>query len=94
MNGSDSVVAFVPHEAGALPVAEVLRQWFRTADVRAPDRALPWHVVGCEAAVGLATRDWVALARRAYAAGATEVWLVPIGAETGGRLLPRLVTAA
>lgn len=93
MSEGDSVVAFVPQRAAAQPVAEVLRRWFSTAEVRTA-AALPRHVVGCGAARGLVTRDWVALARLAYAAGATEVWRMPDGAETSGRLLPRLVTAA
>ncbi len=94
MSESDSVVAFVPHQGGSKLVADVIGRWFPVADTRRPNASLPWHVVGCQADAALGLRDLVAMARQAYAAGATEVWLVPAGAHTSGRLMPRLLSAA
>lgn len=93
-----SVAALVPDEGCAGRALGVLGRWYAVTG-RSPARpGVPGHVVGCDPRGGMVLRDVAALALRLYAAGSTEVWLLPdtdhSAAEQMPRLLPRLVPTA
>jgi len=93
-----SVGTLVPDETAAVRAAGVLERWYEVTDCNPARPGVPRHVVGCDPRGVMVLRDLAMLARRLYAVGATEVWLLPDTDHAAGervpRLLPRLVSTA
>lgn len=82
--------AYMAPGADPAAVAAALSRWFLETETMPATPRVPRHVVAWAPTEGaLTTRHRAAIARAAYAAGASEVWLLGGAREV---LLPRLIT--